>query len=275
MSLENSNTLDKYKTTLGIPLNLESHKHWEIGLVNITYPSSWVNISENEISMSLSKNGNFIGRFTIPPGIYTWDFLLLKIKDMSQPDIMQWSTIRNNDKVFYFMKQCDVGETYTYNFSPGAAKLLTGGVLSFSIIPELNYYEEESRYVTVDIPKKDIEWDSLPEVDKKMTVYYNSHAQRYYFLFYGERNFKNSAANQMFQVKCDLVNSHDQVIRSLVPKTDLDFNQHDFYQTEYHDIQNYSKIYDITMEIVNRDGQPVRFQSGKVIMVLNLRPKIL
>lgn len=100
------NTPNKYTTQLSLPLNLSSNELWEIGLVNITYPSSWLNISKNEIIMSISKNDVLQHTFTIPPGAYTWDNLINAVKIECRPNpVFEWCTIRITDKVFYFIKQ--------------------------------------------------------------------------------------------------------------------------------------------------------------------------
>lgn len=150
---------------------------------------------------------------------------------------------------------------------------MTGGVLSFTFSPE-NISRGRTTYVNID-PPKDIQWEpTLPENQKKRNVMFNQKTKKYYFLFHGERNFENSASNQLFQVKCNLVNTESRILRSLVPKTSKVYEVHDLYRTEYHDIQPATKVIrEITVEIMNRDGQPIQFQSGKVIMVLNLRPK--
>ena len=76
-----NNKTSNYRTKLAVDVDL-SHGEWEVGLLDIQYPTSWLNVMENEMTGTLSVNSTrpWI-EFAVPKGSYPDSQTFLKTLD--------------------------------------------------------------------------------------------------------------------------------------------------------------------------------------------------
>ena len=113
MNVFPNNTLTSYITRLPRPIELTGR--WEVGLVEIQYPHTWYNVSEDAYRRfiigklqtpgeSEEENSYQEYTFVLPAGYYTKDTLIKQIEDEANCLVLQ--TKRFSSNMMRWQKSC-------------------------------------------------------------------------------------------------------------------------------------------------------------------------
>ena len=136
-----NNKISNYRTKLAVDVDL-SQGEWEVGLLDIQYPTSWLNVMENEMAGTLTVNsGKPWMEFAVPKGSYPDSQSFLKTLD---------DVLKSKSEGYIYLKQnanADVqGEyedpvTFEVNSSAERASKISGIALSAPLANVLGLFD--------------------------------------------------------------------------------------------------------------------------------------
>ena len=236
------NTVARFKTYLPEPLTLSGR--WEVGLVEIVYPHSWENVTDNMYFVSI-KIDKKVGTYEIPHGYYSkiedlihvlpHNFLKGQARIYYKPEIRRTVVQILSDKV---MVKFSPALSILLGFSPSTSPLS----MDSSSVP----FRESSEY----LPKISYMGDFAADVESVKTIF----------------------------VYCDIIEAqyvgHVKVplLRTVKTKAKPGETIEKTYENPHYLPVSKKEIRTIEVDLRTESGEPVPFQHGGSMVKLHFRP---
>lgn len=250
-----------YKTYLPTALNLEQDA-WEVALVQMNYPHSWCNISDEIGEITISKDtyehGTILQRtIFIPAGYYTDVHKLLELIQSMLKSIGMKSTLEQNPKNEIMIKIYP-GESIKFH------KVLAA-MLGFQRKGFLSTHEEVFANIDYD-----------PFLGAPGSIINKRNTK----LYHANQKFDLRVSQYNIYVYCDILkltlvgNTYVPLLHSIaidgIPGT---YIHKEFLSPHYIPLQN-GFISNIQIRLCDDLGNNIRFQWGKVIVKLHFRRRL-
>lgn len=231
------NTISHYFTPLPLPLTLE-HGKWEVGVTSIIYPHSWFNVKKpwNKVTFfKINRKGKYVKRKrTITSGFYTKFELLQKINSLRNAYFKSKVGLGRLSKKLKIKLKKQEGITFHKQLS-----YLLG-------LTQKTYFN----------PRTDtkIETGESP-VDLNI--------DQHLFYVYSDIVKETLVGNNYLPLLC-IINNTERKSDSHVEKT--------FINPSYTDVLK-NVIKNIKISICDEKKAHVKFESGKIVIVLHFKKK--
>lgn len=295
-----SNTISRYTTQLSQNVIL-TQKTWEVGLIDIHYPTSWIKIQENEMSGSLIVNQGRRNQpwidFTVPGGSYENEQSFLKalddvLKNKSgnkiylQRDMIKRNKYRNPITVEVNSSTKRRSRASSLKFNKSLANLL--GLFEpvtmqdkWHAVTVRNVGERRRTMEITTHPLKTSHGITVKAFAKHSSSIPGPNVRRTLFTFPKlvdlDRGFK------LFYVYSNLIENRHvgdimvPLLRVFPPecKTGNDMVHQEFVYPDYVSLKaGLSYLKDIEILITDELGRPLKFTQGKVVVTLNFRKRL-